>query len=99
MPGVITAYRVPGGPGVRVDSHCFTGYRMPPDYDSLLAKVIVHAPDRDQARRRMRRALDEMVIEGISTTIPFHKKVMEDPEFASGDVTTDYLDRRLDDLI
>jgi acetyl-CoA carboxylase biotin carboxylase subunit len=99
MPGVITAYRAPGGPGVRVDSHCFEGYRMPPDYDSLLAKVIVHAANRDQARRRMRRALDEMVIEGIATTIPFHRAVMEDPEFASGEVTTDYLERRLDDLV
>ena len=99
MPGVITAYRVPGGPGVRVDSHCFEGYRMPPDYDSLLAKVIVHAPSRDLARRRMRRALDEMVIDGIPTTIPFHRSVMEDPEFASGDVTTDFLERRLDDLV
>jgi acetyl-CoA carboxylase, biotin carboxylase subunit len=99
MPGVITAYRVPGGPGVRVDSHCFEGYRMPPDYDSLLGKVIVHAATRDQARRRMRRALDEMVIEGIPTTIPFHRAVMEDPEFASGEITTDYLERRLNDLI
>ena len=72
---------------------------MPPDYDSLLGKVIVHAATRDQARRRMRRALDEMVIEGIPTTIPFPRAVMEDPEFASGEITTDYLERRLNDLI
>jgi acetyl-CoA carboxylase biotin carboxylase subunit len=98
MPGTVTTYRVPGGPGVRVDSHCFEGYRVPPDYDSLLAKVIVHGADRDQARRRMRRALDEFVIEGIPTTIPFHRAVLDDPEFAAGEVTTDYLERRLDAL-
>ena len=93
-PGVIATYRPPGGDGVRVDSHCFQGYQVPPEYDSLLAKVIVHAPDRDQALRRMHRALVEFVIEGIPTTIPFHLAMLDDPEFAAGDVTTDFLQRR-----
>ncbi len=93
-PGTIATYRPPGGAGVRVDSHCYQGYRVPPEYDSLLAKVIVHAPDRDRALRRMRRALDEFVIKGIPTTIPFHLAMLDDPEFAAGDVTTDFLQRR-----
>jgi acetyl-CoA carboxylase biotin carboxylase subunit len=93
-PGMMRTYRPAGGPGVRVDSHCYPGYRVPPDYDSLLAKLIVHGSDREQALRRMRRALREFVIEGLATTIPFHREVMEDESFTAGDVATDFLERQ-----
>ena len=92
-PGVLHIYRAPGGPGVRVDTHCYQGYRVPPDYDSLLAKLIVHGRDRDQALRRMRRALSEFVIEGVPTTVPFHRALLEDEAFVSGSITTDFLQR------
>ncbi len=93
-PGVVHTYRAPGGPGVRVDTHCYQGYRVPPDYDSLLAKLIVHGRDRDQALRRMRRALGEFVIEGVPTTVPFHRALLEDEAFVSGSIATDFLQRR-----
>lgn len=91
-PGVVSVFHPPGGPGVRVDSHCRPGYRFPPNYDSLLAKLIVHGADRDQAVRRMRRALGEFVIEGVATTIPYHLQVLNHPAFVAGDVTTRFVE-------
>jgi acetyl-CoA carboxylase biotin carboxylase subunit len=91
-PGRIEALNFPGGPGVRIDSHIYQGYVIPPYYDSMVAKLIVTAPTRMESIAKMRRALDEFVIEGIQTTIPFHKKMMENPDFISGDFDTKYLD-------
>lgn len=91
-PGTIQSLHFPGGPGVRVDSHIYQGYSIPPFYDSMIAKLITFAPTRDEAIAKMRRALDEMVIEGIQTTIPFHRKMMDNPDFISGNFDTKYLD-------
>ena len=91
-PGKITNFHLPGGLGVRVDSHCYTGYTIPPNYDSMIAKVIVSAPTRDEALNRMKRALEEFVIEGIKTTIPFHIRLMDDPAFRSGKFTTAFME-------
>ncbi|MCS7080054.1 MAG: acetyl-CoA carboxylase biotin carboxylase subunit [Chloracidobacterium sp.] len=91
-PGQITSLNIPSGPGVRVDTHIYTGYKVPPYYDSLIAKVIVHAPNRDQAIARMRRALEAFVIEGIKTTIPLHQKIMESKTFKSGHFSTRFLE-------
>jgi acetyl-CoA carboxylase biotin carboxylase subunit len=91
-PGVIQSLNFPGGPGVRVDSHIYQGYVIPPYYDSMVAKLITFAPTRDGAIAKMRRALDEFVIEGIQTTIPFHRKMMDNPDFISGTFDTKYLD-------
>jgi acetyl-CoA carboxylase, biotin carboxylase subunit len=91
-PGKITTFNLPGGPGVRVDTYVYPEYRVPPFYDSLIAKVIVHARTRELAIARMRRALEAMVIEGIKTTIPLHLKIMNDPNFQSGDISTRFLD-------
>lgn len=91
-PGKITGLHFPGGPGVRVDSHAYVGYSIPPDYDSLVAKIIVHAATREDAIEKMRGALDECIIEGIHTTIPFQKKVMRDARFKSGVFDTKFLD-------
>ncbi|HEX7342651.1 MAG TPA: acetyl-CoA carboxylase biotin carboxylase subunit [bacterium] len=90
-PGKISELHLPGGPGIRVDSHVFAGYTIPPNYDSLLAKVIAHGRNRDEAIVRMRRALGEMVVEGVATTIPVHKKIMEHPEFIAGKATTGFI--------
>jgi acetyl-CoA carboxylase biotin carboxylase subunit len=92
-PGLITGLHVPGGFGVRIDSHIYEGYRVPPNYDSLLAKLIVHAEDRISAIRRMRRALDEFVVEGIRTNIDFHRRVLDHPEFQAGAFDTGFLER------
>ena len=92
-PGRVTTYHAPGGLGVRVDSALYSGYTVPPHYDSLVAKLVVHAPTRDQAIGRMRRALSEMVVAGIRTTLPLHQAVMEDAEFQSGDYTIHWLER------
>ncbi|MGH7736229.1 MAG: acetyl-CoA carboxylase biotin carboxylase subunit, partial [Gemmatimonadales bacterium] len=92
-PGAITAYHPPGGPGIRVDSHIYAGYHVPPYYDSLLAKVIAHGNDRDEALARMRQALDSFVIEGVTTTIPFLARVIRHPDFAAGQVDTKFLER------
>ena len=92
-PGVISGWDIPQGPGVRVDTHCHNGYMVPIYYDSLIAKVIVHGDDREHARRRMLCALDEFRVEGVSTTIPFLKKVLDSPEFSSGNVSTRILDK------
>jgi acetyl-CoA carboxylase biotin carboxylase subunit len=94
-PGRITAYVVPGGPGVRVDSHCLAGYTVPPHYDSLLAKVITHGADRAEALTRMRRAMAEFLVEGVKTTIPLHARLLADPRFAAGDYSTTFLESGL----
>ena len=91
-PGKITTFNLPGGPGVRVDTYVYPEYRVPPFYDSLIAKVIVHARTRELAIARMRRALEAMVIEGIKTTIPLHLKIMNDPNFQAGNISTRFLD-------
>ena len=91
-PGVISAFNLPGGPGVRVDTFVYNGYQVTPFYDSLIAKVIVHARTRDLAIARMKRALEAMVIEGIKTTIPLHLKIMDDPRFRAGDIGTDFME-------
>ena len=92
-PGLITAYHPPGGPGVRVDTHIYAGYTVPPYYDSLLAKVIVHGNTRTEALARMRQALDSFIIEGVTTTIPFLGRVMRHPDFVAGQVDTKFLER------
>ncbi|MFT6882124.1 MAG: acetyl-CoA carboxylase biotin carboxylase subunit [Marinoscillum sp.] len=91
-PGKITNLHMPGGHGVRVDSHVYAGYVIPPYYDSMIAKVIVTGQTREEALVRMKRALQEMVIEGVKTTIPFHIKLMDDPKFKSGHFTTKFLE-------
>jgi len=92
-PGTITAYHPPGGPGVRVDTHIYAGYTVPPYYDSLLAKVIVHGNHRTEALARMRQALDSFIIEGPTTTIPLLSRVMRHPDFVAGKVDTKFLER------
>ena len=91
-PGRIKVFHVPGGRGVRVDTHGYAGYEVPPHYDSLVAKLIVHAPTRESAINRMLRALDEFVIEGVHSTIPLHRQVLRHPAFRSGDFDTHFLD-------
>ena len=92
--GLVEFYNPPGGPGVRVDSHLYSGYRVPPNYDSLLAKLIVHAGDRDAAIRRGARALDEFALVGLETTLPLHLAILEDEEFSRGGVSTHFLAER-----
>jgi acetyl-CoA carboxylase biotin carboxylase subunit len=92
-PGLITAYHPPGGPGVRVDTHVYAGYTVPPYYDSLLAKVIVHGNDRTEALARMGQALDSFILEGVTTTIPFLARVIRHPRFVEGRVDTRFLER------
>ena len=94
-PGRITAWIAPGGPGVRVDSHLMPGYVVPPHYDSLIAKIIVHGHDRGEAIARMQRALSETVIEGVKTTIPYHLKLLADPAFVAGESTLARLEQNL----
>ena len=94
-PGLITEYHPPGGTGVRIDSGVYGGWKVPSDYDSLLAKLIVHAPTRNEALIRMRRALGEFIIGGIRTNIPLHKKLMDDREMISGEMTTRTIERLL----
>ena len=91
-PGKITAFNIPGGPGVRVDTAVYPGYVVPPYYDSMIAKLIVHARNRELAIARMRRALDVMVVEGIKTTIPLHQKIMADERFRKGDFSTKFME-------
>ncbi|MBX3243946.1 MAG: acetyl-CoA carboxylase biotin carboxylase subunit [Acidobacteria bacterium] len=91
-PGRITAFNTPGGPGVRVDTAVYPGYVVPPYYDSMIAKLIVHARTRELAIARMQRALDMMVVEGIKTTIPLHKKIMADEKFRKGDFSTKFME-------
>jgi acetyl-CoA carboxylase biotin carboxylase subunit len=91
-PGLITTLHLPGGHGVRVDTHAYAGYRIPQHYDSMIAKLIVRARTRDLAINKMRRALDEFVIEGVHTTIPFHRQLLLDERFCAGDFDTHFLE-------
>ena len=91
-PGKITSYHSPGGHGVRVDSHAHAGYTIPPNYDSMIGKLITVAQTREEAILKMKRALEEYIIEGIKTTIPFHLKLMDDPKFREGNFTTAFMD-------
>ncbi len=90
-PGKITSYHAPGGHGIRIDTHVYSGYAIPPFYDSMISKLIVVAQTREEAIKKMKRALGEYIIEGVKTTIPFHQKLMEDPKFNEGDFTTDFM--------
>jgi acetyl-CoA carboxylase, biotin carboxylase subunit len=94
-PGKITALHMPGGPGVRIDTHVYEGYRVPPNYDSLLAKVIVHDLDRARAVIRARRCLDELVIEGPRTNLPFLRRIIDHPDFIRGEFDTGFVARML----
>ncbi|UMB53407.1 acetyl-CoA carboxylase biotin carboxylase subunit [Lutibacter sp. A64] len=91
-PGRITTLHVPGGHGIRVDSHVYAGYSIPPNYDSMIAKLITTAQTREEAINKMRRALNEFVIEGVKTTIPFHRQLMENPDYISGNYTTKFME-------
>jgi acetyl-CoA carboxylase biotin carboxylase subunit len=94
-PGPVNYFHAPGGNGVRVDSHIYSGYKVPPHYDSLIAKLITYADDRETAMARMRNALDEMVIDGIKTNIPLHHDIMRDGNFEAGGVNIHYLEKKL----
>ncbi|HEV8599900.1 MAG TPA: acetyl-CoA carboxylase biotin carboxylase subunit [Gemmatimonadales bacterium] len=98
-PGHITAYHPPGGPGVRVDTHVYAGYTVPPYYDSLLAKVIVHGRDRPEALARLGQALDSFILEGVTTTIPFLARLIRHPDFVAGQVDTRFLERETQRLL
>ena len=98
-PGTITAFDAPAGPGVRVESYVRAGSRISPYYDSLVAKLIVHGQDREEALQRAERALDEFRIEGIATTIPFHKRVLQNEMFRQGNVTTDFIETQMGDVL
>ena len=91
-PGRITTLHTPGGHAVRLDTHVYSGYSIPPNYDSMIAKLITTAQTRQEAINKMKRALDEFVIEGIKTTIPFHRQLMDDPRYVQGDYTTAFMD-------
>ena len=91
-PGKITTLHMPGGHGVRLDTHVYSGYTIVPNYDSMIAKLITTAQTREEAINKMRRALDEFVIEGIKTTIPFHRQLMDDPDYISGNYTTKFME-------
>ncbi len=93
-PGTVTKFHIAGGPGVRLDSHVFAGYTIPPHYDSMIAKLITHGSDRAEAIARMARALGESVIEGIDTTIPYHREILTDPDFRAGRVDTHFVEKR-----
>ncbi len=93
FPGLIEEYRPPGGPGVRLDSHVYAGYRIPPNYDSMIGKLIVHRPTREQAIATMKRALGEFHISPIRTTIPFHLQIMDNEHFRRGEVDTGFVER------
>jgi acetyl-CoA carboxylase biotin carboxylase subunit len=94
-PGKITSYHPPGGPGIRVDSHIYQGYTVPPNYDSMIGKVIAYGASREQAIARMRIALSEMVVEGIQTNIPLHRDLLNDTRFIRGGVSIHYLEQKL----
>jgi len=94
-PGKITSYHPPGGPGIRVDSHVYQGYTVPPNYDSMVGKVIAYGANREQAMSRMRIALSEMVVEGIQTNIPLHRDLLNDTSFMRGGVSIHYLEQKL----
>jgi acetyl-CoA carboxylase biotin carboxylase subunit len=94
-PGVISGFHAPGGPGIRCDTHMYDGYRVPPNYDSMIGKIIAHGQDRDMALARMRVALDEMVLNGIRSNVPLHKWLLRDPGFLRGGFNIHYLEKRL----
>jgi acetyl-CoA carboxylase biotin carboxylase subunit len=91
-PGKITSYHSPGGHGVRIDTHAYAGYSIPPNYDSMIGKLIVVAQTREEAILKMKRALDEFYIEGIKTTIPFHRQLMDEPDYVAGNYTTKFME-------
>ncbi len=92
-PGKISAINIPGGPGVRVDTHVYAGYEIPPFYDSMIAKLITYGPDRMSAIKTMERALDEFYVEPVKTTVAFHKRVMADSDFQKGDISTHFVEK------
>jgi acetyl-CoA carboxylase biotin carboxylase subunit len=94
-PGTITQYHAPGGPGIRVDSHIYNGYRVPPNYDSMIGKLIAHGETREAAIARMRGALAELVIEGIKTNAPLHRRILSDARFLDGGMDIHYLEKQL----
>jgi acetyl-CoA carboxylase biotin carboxylase subunit len=91
-PGKVTTFHAPGGHGVRMDTHVYAGYMIPSNYDSMIAKLIVTAQTREEAINKMKRALDEFVIEGIKTTIPFHRQLMDHPDYVAGNYTTKFME-------
>ena len=96
-PGRIQSWHMPGGPGIRVDSHAYSGYMVPPNYDSMIGKLIAYGATREQAIRRMRIALSEMVIDGIQTNVPLHRELMLDSKFVEGGTSIHYLEQRLEE--
>ena len=92
--GLITAFHSPGGNGIRVDTHCYAGYNIPNNYDSMIGKLIVIAEDRNEAIKRMSRALEEFIVEGVNTTIPLFQEIMNDKKFINYDYDTNYLEKR-----
>jgi len=94
-PGTITQYHAPGGPGIRVDSHIYNGYTVPPNYDSMIGKLIAHGEDRHAALARMCGALSEVVIEGINTNIALHRSIIQDTAFREGGTDIHYLEKKL----
>jgi len=94
-PGLIAEFRPPGGPGVRLDTHAYAGYRIPPNYDSMIGKLIVHRKSRPEAIATMKRALSEFHISPVKTTIPLHLQIMDNEYFKSGDVDTGFVERVL----
>ena len=95
-PGTLTTFHMPGGPGIRVDTHAYEGYVFPPFYDSLIAKVIAYGKDRDEALVRMRRALEFFEIEGIETTLDLHRRILRDPGFVAGEFSTSFMETFLE---
>ena len=94
-PGLVSMYHAPGGPGIRMDSHLYSGYKVPPYYDSLIGKLIAYGETREMALRRMHNALHEIVVDGIKTNIPLHHKLVQDEQFKRGGVNIHYLEKKL----
>jgi acetyl-CoA carboxylase biotin carboxylase subunit len=94
-PGTITQFHVPGGLGVRFDSAIYQGYTIPPYYDSMIGKLIVHGRNREECIKRLRRAITETVVEGVKTTLPLHMWILDQPEFLSGDYSIHWLEKKL----
>ncbi|HET7674117.1 MAG TPA: acetyl-CoA carboxylase biotin carboxylase subunit, partial [Gammaproteobacteria bacterium] len=94
-PGTITSWHQPGGPGIRIDSHIYTGYRVPPFYDSLIGKLIAYGDTRESAIARMRTALSEIIVEGIKTNVPLHQDIFNDTAFQQGGTSIHYLEKKL----
>ena len=94
-PGRITNWHAPGGPGIRVDSHAYNGYFVPPNYDSMIGKLLAYGATREQAIARMRIALSEMIVEGIKTNIQLHRELMDDAQFIAGGFSIHYLEQRM----